>query len=129
MKTARSGKSTRPRNHSLQLIFYEYDNCATFTNEFNFLRSKIPTQIKYFLLRLYALNAISTEEDGLIVCANGEDTERNIKILIASLRASFIDSANQVYENMDQKEKTMEEFVAELAELADKLLEMGEDDA
>ena len=77
----------------------------------------------------YALNAIAPDEDGLIVCANGEDTERNIKILIASLRASFIAIANQVYENMDQKEKTMEEFVAELAERADKLLEMGEDDA
>ena len=77
----------------------------------------------------YALNAIAPEEDGLITYANSEDTEENGRILIASLLAGFTDLANQMYENMDRGEMTMEEFVAELAEIADTLLEMGEDDA
>lgn len=77
----------------------------------------------------YALNAIVPDDDGLLTYGACEDTEENCRILTASLLAGFTDFANQMYENMDHDEKTMEEFVAELAELADQMLRTGAEDA
>lgn len=77
----------------------------------------------------YALHAIVPGEDRLIISSVGEDSTKNCRFLAASLLAGFIGSANQMYENMDHGEMTIEEFVSELAELADTLLEIGEDDA
>lgn len=77
----------------------------------------------------YALNAIAPDEDDLITYGGIEVAEEHGRILIASLLAGFTDFANWMYEAMDHGEKTMEEFVGELAEIAYKLLEMGVEDA
>lgn len=76
-----------------------------------------------------AINAISPEKGGIVNYTDFNDTADRIVYLTASLLAGFTDFANRAYENWDHGEMTMEEFVDELAEMADKMLETGEDDA